>query len=112
MADRQQAFDTLQIHAGAAHDPATGALFTVAVKGGDDACIKLVDSLELLSHVANLGDARAPIIHAASTTHRHFGDEQREDAGAHPKTVRLSIGIEDSDDIIADLDQGLTKATA
>ena len=89
-----------------------GALFTVAVKGGYDACVKLVDSLELFSHVANLGDARSLIIHSASTTHRQLSDEQREDAGAHPDVVRLSIGIEDADDIIADLDQGLTKATA
>ncbi|MEK6215893.1 MAG: O-acetylhomoserine aminocarboxypropyltransferase/cysteine synthase [Boseongicola sp.] len=89
-----------------------GALFTVAVKGGYDACIKLVDSLELFSHVANLGDARSLIIHSASTTHRQLSDEQREKAGALPNVVRLSIGIEDADDIIADLDQALTKATA
>ncbi|MDJ1016928.1 MAG: O-acetylhomoserine aminocarboxypropyltransferase/cysteine synthase [Paracoccaceae bacterium] len=89
-----------------------GALFTVAVKGGYDACVKLVDSLEMFSHVANLGDARSLIIHSASTTHRQLTDEQREAAGALPNVVRLSIGIEDADDIIADLDQALTKATA
>jgi O-acetylhomoserine (thiol)-lyase len=89
-----------------------GALFTVAVKGGYDACVKLVDSLELFSHVANLGDARSLIIHSASTTHRQLSDKQREDAGALPNEVRLSIGIEGADDIIADLDQALTKATA
>ena len=89
-----------------------GALFTVAVKGGYDACVKLVDSLEMFSHVANLGDARSLIIHSASTTHRQLSDEQREAAGASPNVVRLSIGIEDADDIIADLDQALTKATA
>ena len=89
-----------------------GALFTFAVKGGYDACVKLVDSLELFSHVANLGDARSLIIHSASTTHRQLSDEQREAAGALPDTVRVSIGIEDADDIIADLDQALTKATA
>ena len=88
-----------------------GALFTVAVKGGYDACVKLVDSLELFSHVANLGDARSLIIHSASTTHRQLSDEQREASGASPNVVRLSIGIEDPDDIIADLDQALTKAT-
>ena len=89
-----------------------GALFTVAVKGGYDACIKLVDSLEIFSHVANLGDARSLIIHSASTTHRQLTAEQQEAAGAGPGIVRLSIGTEDVDDIIADLDQALAKATA
>ena len=89
-----------------------GALFTVAVKGGYDACIKLVDSLEIFSHVANLGDARSLIIHSASTTHRQLTAEQQEAAGAGPNIVRLSIGIEDADDLIADLDQALAKATA
>ena len=89
-----------------------GALFTVAVKGGYEACVKLVDELELFSHVANLGDARSLIIHSASTTHRQLTDEQREAAGAADNVVRLSIGIEDADDIIADLDQALNKATA
>ncbi len=89
-----------------------GALFTVAVKGGYDACVKLVDSLELFSHVANLGDTRSLIIHSASTTHRQLSEEQQEAAGAAPNVVRISIGIEDPDDIIADLDQALAKATA
>ena len=89
-----------------------GALFTIAVKGGYDACIKLVDSLEIFSHVANLGDARSLIIHSASTTHRQLSPEQQEAAGAGPNIVRLSIGIENVEDLIADLDQALTKATA
>lgn len=89
-----------------------GALFTVAVKGGYDACVKLVDSLEIFSHVANLGDTRSLIIHSASTTHRQLTAEQQEAAGAGPGIVRLSIGIEDADDLIADLDQALAKATA
>ncbi|MCI2393606.1 O-acetylhomoserine aminocarboxypropyltransferase/cysteine synthase family protein [Aliiroseovarius sediminis] len=89
-----------------------GALFTVAVKGGYDACVKLVDSLELFSHVANLGDTRSLIIHSASTTHRQLSPEQLEAAGAAPNVVRISIGTEDADDIIADLDQALAKATA
>ncbi len=89
-----------------------GALFTFAVKGGYDACVKLIDSVELFSHVANLGDARSLIIHSASTTHRQLTDEQRDAAGASPNSVRVSIGIEDADDIIADLDQALTKALA
>ncbi|WP_420860267.1 O-acetylhomoserine aminocarboxypropyltransferase/cysteine synthase family protein [Marivivens marinus] len=89
-----------------------GALFTFAVKGGYDACVKLVDSLELFSHVANLGDTRSLIIHSASTTHRQLTEEQQRAAGAAPEVVRLSIGTEDPDDIIADLDQALTKATS
>ncbi|GAB1378930.1 O-acetylhomoserine aminocarboxypropyltransferase/cysteine synthase family protein [Pararhodobacter aggregans] len=89
-----------------------GALFTVALKGGYEACVKLVDSLELFSHVANLGDARSLVIHSASTTHRQLTPEQQKAAGAAPNLVRLSIGIEDADDIIADLDQALAKASA
>jgi len=87
-----------------------GALFTFAVKGGYDACVKLVNALEIFSHVANLGDARSLIIHSASTTHRQLTAEQQEAAGAGPNVVRLSIGIEDADDLIGDLDQALTKA--
>ena len=89
-----------------------GGLFTVALKGGYDACVALVDSLELFSHVANLGDTRSLIIHSASTTHRQLTPEQQEAAGAAPNVVRISIGIEDSDDLIADLEQGLAKAGA
>ena len=89
-----------------------GALFTFAVKGGYEACVKLVDSLEIFSHVANLGDTRSLIIHSASTTHRQLTPEQQEAAGAAPNVVRLSIGIENAEDLIADLDQALTKATA
>ena len=88
-----------------------GALFTFALKAGYEACVKLVDSVELFSHVANLGDARSLIIHSASTTHRQLTPEQQEAAGAIPNVVRLSIGIEDPKDIIADLDQALAKAT-
>lgn len=89
-----------------------GALFTFAVKGGYEACVKVVDSLELFSHVANLGDARSLVIHSASTTHRQLTVEQQRAAGAAPEVLRVSIGIEDADDIIADLDQALAKATA
>jgi len=87
-----------------------GALFTFAVKGGYDACVKLVNSLEIFSHVANLGDARSLIIHSASTTHRQLTAEQQRAAGAAPEVVRVSIGIEDADDLIADLNQALSKA--
>jgi O-acetylhomoserine (thiol)-lyase len=89
-----------------------GALFTFAVKGGYAACVKLIDGVNLFSHVANLGDTRSLIIHSASTTHRQLTPEQQEKAGAGPNVVRVSIGTEDADDIIADLDQALAKATA
>ena len=87
-----------------------GALFTFAVRGGYEACVKLVDSLEIFSHVANLGDTRSLIIHPASTTHRQLTPEQQEAAGAAPNVVRVSIGTEDANDLIADLDQALAKA--
>jgi O-acetylhomoserine (thiol)-lyase len=89
-----------------------GALFTFAVKGGYEACVKLVDSVEIFSHLANLGDTRSLIIHSASTTHRQLTEAQQVAAGAGPNVVRLSIGIEDPDDLIRDLDQALAKATA
>ncbi len=89
-----------------------GALFTFAIKGGYEACVKLVDSVEIFSHVANLGDTRSLIIHSASTTHRQLTPEQRAAAGAADNMVRLSIGIEDAGDLIRDLDQALAKATA
>ncbi|MGX9349835.1 O-acetylhomoserine aminocarboxypropyltransferase/cysteine synthase family protein [Shimia sp. W99] len=89
-----------------------GGLFTVALKGGYDACVKFVDSLEIFSHVANLGDTRSLVIHSASTTHRQLTPEQQEAAGAGPNVVRISIGIETAADLIADLDQALAKAHA
>ena len=88
-----------------------GALFTFAVKGGYEACIKLVDNVEIFSHVANLGDTRSLIIHSASTTHRQLTPEQQNAAGAGANVVRLSIGIEDVNDLIRDLDQALSAAT-
>ena len=96
----------------ACYPKGTSGLFTFAVKGGYEACIKLVDALDIFSHVANLGDTRSLIIHSASTTHRQLTPEQQEAAGAGPDVVRISIGIEDADDLIADLDQALAKATA
>jgi len=89
-----------------------GALFTFAVKGGYEACVKLVDTVEIFSHVANLGDTRSLIIHSASTTHRQLTPKQQEAAGAGPSVVRLSIGLEDPTDLIRDLDNALAAATA
>jgi len=89
-----------------------GGLFTFAVKGGYESCVKLVNALEIFSHVANLGDARSLIIHSASTTHRQLTTEQQEAAGAGPNVVRVSIGIENAEDLIRDLDQALAQACA
>ena len=84
-----------------------GAVFTFGLKGGYDAGLALVSNLQLFSHLANVGDTRSLVIHPASTTHRQLSDEQKVIAGAGPDVVRLSIGIEDKADIIADLDQAL-----
>ena len=85
-----------------------GAVFTFGVKGGYDAGVKLVSKLEMISHLANIGDTRSLIIHPASTTHKQLTDEQKTAAGAGPEVVRISVGIEDADDIIADLEQALS----
>jgi O-acetylhomoserine (thiol)-lyase len=84
-----------------------GAVFTFGLKDGYDAGVKLVSNVKLFSHLANIGDTRSLIIHPASTTHRQLSDAQKVQAGAGPDVVRLSIGIEDKEDIIADLDQAL-----
>jgi O-acetylhomoserine (thiol)-lyase len=84
-----------------------GAVFTFGLKGGYDAGVKLVSNVKLFSHLANIGDTRSLIIHPASTTHKQLSDAQKVQAGAGPDVVRLSIGLEDTADIIADLDQGL-----
>ncbi len=77
------------------------------VKGGREAGAKFINSLKLFSHVANLGDAKSLAIHPASTTHSQLSDEEQVAAGVSPDFVRLSIGIEDIDDILWDLDQAL-----
>ncbi|MEL6473673.1 MAG: O-acetylhomoserine aminocarboxypropyltransferase [Pseudomonadota bacterium] len=86
-----------------------GAVFTFGLKGGYDAGKALVESVKLFSHLANIGDTRSLIIHPASTTHSQLSDEQKTAAGAAPDTVRLSVGIEDASDIVADLDQALAS---
>ena len=85
----------------------TGSVFTFGVKGGYESGLKMLESVELFSHVANIGDTRSLILHPASTTHRQLTDEQRIAAGAGPEVIRLSIGIECVEDIISDLDQAL-----
>jgi O-acetylhomoserine (thiol)-lyase len=84
-----------------------GAVLTFGLKGGFDAGVKLVSEVELFSHLANIGDTRSLVIHPASTTHRQLTDEQKVQAGAGPEVVRLSVGLEDPEDLIADLDQAL-----
>ncbi|MFD1883087.1 O-acetylhomoserine aminocarboxypropyltransferase/cysteine synthase family protein [Paracoccus pacificus] len=84
-----------------------GALFTFSLRDGYDAAVRTVGALKLFSHVANLGDSRSLAIHSASTTHRQLSPEQQVAAGAGPDLVRLSIGLEDPEDLIADLDQAL-----
>ena len=86
-----------------------GAVFTFGLKGGYEAGVKVVAGVEMLSHLANIGDTRSLIIHPASTTHRQLTDAQRTAAGAGPEVVRLSIGLEDVADIIADIDAALAK---
>ncbi len=87
-----------------------GAVFTFGVKGGYEAGIKVVESVRLFSHLANVGDTRSLILHPASTTHRQLSDEQRIAAGAGPDVIRLSIGLESAADIIRDLDEALAEA--
>jgi O-acetylhomoserine (thiol)-lyase len=86
-----------------------GAVFTFGVMGGYEAGIRLVESVNLFSHLANIGDTRSLILHPASTTHRQLTEEQRLAAGAGPDVIRLSVGLETAADLIADLDQALGK---
>jgi O-acetylhomoserine (thiol)-lyase len=89
-----------------------GAVFTIGLKGGFEAGVRMVEACNLLSHLANIGDTRSLILHPASTTHRQLSPEQQAAAGAGPDVIRLSIGLETVDDIIADLDQALARAAA
>ncbi len=89
-----------------------GALVTFGIKGGYEAGKKLIDHLELFSHVANIGDAKSLVIHPASTTHQQLSVEEQAGTGVTPELVRLSVGIEDIRDILADLDQAIEAANA
>ncbi len=86
-----------------------GGVFTFELKGGRDAGAKFMDSLKLLKIVANVGDVRSMVIHPATTTHSQLTPEQLKQSGISENTVRLSIGLEDKADIIADLDQALEQ---
>ena len=89
-----------------------GAMVVFGIKGGKAAGSKFIEALRLFSHLANVGDAKSLAIHPATTTHSQLNEDQQRDAGINPEMVRLSIGIEDADDIIADLEQALKIATA
>ena len=89
-----------------------GSMVIFGIKGGAAAGSKFIDSLQLLSHLANVGDAKSLAIHPATTTHSQLNEEQQSAAGITPEMVRLSVGIEHIDDILADIDQALAAATA
>jgi O-acetylhomoserine (thiol)-lyase len=82
------------------------------VKGGRDAGVKLINSVKLASHLANVGDAKTLIIHPASTTHSQLRPEEQAETGVTPEYIRVSVGIEDIEDIKADLDQALRASQA
>ena len=87
-----------------------GAIFTFGVKGGREAGAKFIESLQVISHLANVGDARTLVIHPGSTTHQQLSDEALVTSGVTEDMVRISVGLEDLEDIIWDLDQALSKA--
>ena len=87
-----------------------GAIIGFGIKGGVKAGKQFIDSLELVSHLANIGDAKTLAIHPASTTHQQLTEEEQLATGTTPDFVRLSIGIENADDIIGDIEQALSKA--
>jgi O-acetylhomoserine (thiol)-lyase len=84
-----------------------GAIMGFGIKGGLEAGKKLIDSVQLFSHLANIGDAKSLIIHPASTTHQQLSAQEQEASGVTPDYIRLSIGIEDVEDLIEDLDQAI-----
>ena len=88
-----------------------GAIFTFGVKGGRAAGARFIESLQVISRLANVGDARTLVIHPASTTHQQLSDEALATGGVSEDMVRISVGLEDLDDIVWDLDQALSKAS-
>lgn len=87
-----------------------GAVFTFGIQGGYEAGKKFIDSLQVFSHLANVGDAKSLVIHPSSSTHQQLSEADQEAAGVTPDMIRLSIGLEDLDDILWDLDQALAKS--
>jgi O-acetylhomoserine (thiol)-lyase len=89
-----------------------GGILTFGIDGGAAAGQRFIESVQFLSHLANIGDAKSLVIHPASTTHRQLSDDEQRAAGVSPEMIRLSIGLEALDDILWDIDQALTKATS
>ena len=87
-----------------------GAIFTFDIKGGREAGQRFIESLDLWSHLANVGDAKSLVIHPASTTHRQNSEQELLGAGINPGTIRLSVGLESLDDLLWDLGRGLRAA--
>ena len=90
----------------------TGSIMTFGIKGGMEAGVKFIEALQFCSHLANVGDAKTLVIHPASTTHRQLSEEEQVKAGVGPDMIRLSIGIEDVNDILWDIDQALAQSKA
>jgi O-acetylhomoserine (thiol)-lyase len=88
-------------------EPQMGSVFTFGLVGGREAGRRFIDALELWSHLANIGDAKSLVIHPASTTHSQLSDEELRLAGVEPESIRLSVGLEEIDDLLWDLDNGL-----
>lgn len=89
-----------------------GAILTFGIKGGREAGKKLIDSVKLFSHLANVGDSKSLIIHPASTTHQQLSEAEQKATGVTPELIRLSVGTEAIEDIIADLEQAIKKSQA
>jgi O-acetylhomoserine (thiol)-lyase len=87
-----------------------GSIFTFGLRGGRTAAVAFIESLQLWSHLANVGDAKSLVIHPASTTHAQLSEDEMERAGVTPDMVRVSVGLEDVDDLIWDLDRALAAA--
>lgn len=92
------------------HTPEMGSIFTFGIRGGREAGRRFIDSLELWSHLANVGDTKSLVIHPASTTHSQLSDEEMHKAGVAPEAIRLSVGLEDVDDLLWDLDNALQQS--
>jgi O-acetylhomoserine (thiol)-lyase len=93
-------------------EPELGSIFTFGLRGGREVARRFIDSLTLWSHLANVGDSKSLVIHPASTTHSQLSDDELRAAGVEPEAVRLSVGLEDVDDLVWDLDQALRAADA
>ena len=83
------------------------AIMSFGIRGGVESCVRFIESVQFLSHLANLGDAKTLVVHPASTTHRQLDEEAQKAAGVQPNMIRISVGLETIEDILWDLDQAL-----